>query len=81
MKTLLLVFCVLALTHTFTIDQSTPKSQLLQGKPQGLTFSNYIGQGVTDDLLDDIVNYINAASGFYKQDVAQNAQYIKKKLD
>jgi hypothetical protein len=50
-------------------------------KPQSLTFSDYIGAGVTDDMLDDIKNYINAASGFYKQDVGRNIAYIKDQLD
>ena len=32
-------------------------------------------------MFDGIVNFINAASGFYKEDVAKNAQYIKLGLD
>jgi len=82
MKTLILVLCALALTQAFRIDQIPIfAGQKLQAKPKGLTFSNYIGQGVSDKLLDDMVNFINAASGFYKDDVIKNAQYIKSKLD
>ena len=82
MKTLLIVLCALVLTQAFKIDQNPIfEGQKLQAKPTGRTFSNYIGQGVTDDMLSDIVNFVNAASGFYKDDVAKNAQYIKSKLD
>jgi hypothetical protein len=82
MKTLLLVLCALTLIQAFRIDQNPIfGGQKLQAKPQGLTFSNYRGQGVSDDMFDGIVNFINAASGFYKEDVAKNAQYIKLGLD
>lgn len=46
-----------------------------------LQFSNSTGPGVTDEMLKNYINIINAASAFYKDNVESNIRYIKQKLD
>ena len=78
MKTLLVVICVLALTQAF---QFRPTDAFPVSKPNNLRFGNYTGQGVSSEMRSQIVNIINGASGFYKDDVAANIKYIKSNLD
>lgn len=82
MKSIVLVLCALALTQAFRMDAPANfPGQTTVSKPKSLTFTNYTGPGVTDDFLTDLVNFINAASGFYRDDVVKNLEYIKTKLD
>lgn len=78
MKTLLVVICALALTQAFQLNT---KDALPIAKPTNLRFGNYTGQGVSSEMLAQIVNIINGASGFYKDDVNANIKYIKSNLD
>lgn len=74
MKRIFLALSVLLLVSAFTLQQS-PSSKPFS--PSNLGFDNTIGPGFTKQMENHAKNLINAASGYYKDDVAQNIAYIK----
>lgn len=78
MKTILFLTFTLCLVNTFKVAQFLTKTEA--SSPSQLGFSNYTGSDVTPDQVKTIVNLINGASGFYKDDVQKNLAYIKDNL-
>jgi hypothetical protein len=63
---ILFVFAQLCLSSYLQNDPST--SLIRNDNPLNLEFENYIGKGVSQQMLTDFINYANSASAFYKND-------------
>ena len=78
MRVFLVLLCILALSHA---AQFSSRASMYKFRPSNLGFSNCSTEGVTPEQVTTTVNFINAASGFYKNNVEQNIGYIKRNLD
>lgn len=78
MKTFILFLVLLFTAYTFKLQQNCPLwNKAALDRPPNLGFSNYTDPSVSNDQLRTIINFINAAAGFYKDDVLANIKYIK----
>lgn len=82
MKIFLILLVLLFSAQAFKLQKtSTHWAKPIVPRSPSLGFSNYTDPSVSDDQLRTIINFVKAASGFYKDDVLANIKYLKENLE